>query len=702
MVAVRLSALRQDLKLLPGAADEQGAPRWLLSDRVRNRYFTLAEDAIALVRYWQPGVTASELSEQLASQGLDYAEEDITAFNDFLVANNLVQARTDAAVGYFVGKAREARPPWWQWLLHNYLFIRIPLLRPDPWLRQLAAFLAPLLTSRSERLVLLAGLVGVFLVLRQWDAFVATFMHFFSWQGLLGYGITLVLVKSAHELGHALVASRLGCRVSSMGVAFLVMFPVLYTDTTDAWQLRSRVDRLRIVTAGVRTELYLALIATLLWSLLPDGVVRSACFFVATTSWVTSLLINITPFMRFDGYFALSDLMGVENLQPRAFALGRWQLRRWLWGLQDPAPEPLPRQRARWMILYAWGTWIYRFFLFIGIALLVYHFFFKVLGILLFVVEIIWFVLMPVAKEMRVWWERKADFSWSWRRRFLLAVPVMLLLWLALPLAVDVQAPGLLKAQQHQRVFAPEAAQVSGLQVSLGQRVVADQALLELTSPTLEERWQLASQEQALLAVKLQRQAASLEEKAAQTANRQRYQQLEERLRALAEQREGLTLLAPFAGQISWLESLQPGQWVMADQPLFSVTQQGSAQLEAFVPERYLELLEPGQQAFFIADHGQLPRLPAELTSIDLGALHVLPYAELSSLSGGPIAVRAGAQGLQPQDAYYRVRFELLDPAVDLSSLRLTGELLIKGKSRSWLGLQLRRVLSVLVREGGF
>ena len=702
MVAVRLSALRQDLKLLPGAADEQGAPRWLLSDRVRNRYFTLAEDAIALVRYWQPGVTAAELSEQLAGRGLDYAEEDINAFNDFLVANNLVQARSAAAVGYFVGKAREARPPWWQWLLHNYLFIRIPLLRPDPWLRQLATFLDPLLSARSERLVLLAGALGLLLVLRQWDAFVATFMHFFSWQGLIGYGITLVLVKSAHELGHALVASRLGCRVSSMGVAFLVMFPVLYTDTTDAWQLRSRLDRLRIVTAGVRTELYLALIATLLWSLLPDGVLRSVCFFVATTSWVTSLLINITPFMRFDGYFALSDLMGVENLQPRAFALGRWQLRRWLWGLQDPAPEPLPERRARWMIGYAWGTWIYRFFLFIGIALLVYHFFFKVLGILLFVVEIIWFVLMPVAKEIRVWWERRADFSWSWRRRVLLALPVLLLCWLALPLAVEIQAPGLLKAQQHQRIFAPEAAQVARVEVVAGQAVASEQPMLQLSSPALEERWQLATQEQALLGLRLQRQAASLEDKAAQAANLQRYQQLQERLRALAEQRDGLTLMAPFPGQISWLEKLQPGQWVKADQPLLSVTRHAGAQLEAFVPERYLDLLEPGQQAFFVADHGQLPRVAATLTSIDLGALHVLPYAELSSLSGGPIAVRAEAQGLQPQDAYYRLRFELLDPALDPGSLRLTGQVLIKGKSRSWLGLQCQRVLSVLVRETGF
>lgn len=415
------------------------------------------------------------------------------------------------------------------------------------------------------------------------------------------------------------------------------------------------------------------------------------------------MLINITPFMRFDGYFALSDLMGVENLQPRAFALGRWQLRRWLWGLDDPAPEPVSAQRMRWMVAYAWGTWAYRFFLFIGIALLVYHFFFKVLGILLFVVEIVWFLLMPIIKEMRVWLTRRGDISWSWSRCFAWCLVALLVLWLAVPLPVDVRAPGLLKAEQHQRVFATEAAQVNKVHLALGDEVAEDESLIELVSPAIEESWQLAQQEQNLLAIKLQRQAASTEEKAAETVNRQRFQQLDERLRALAERRDSLTSRAPFDGQVTWLESLRPGQWVMQDQPLLSVTHHGSAQLEAFVPEHYLPLLEPGQKAFFIADHGQLPRLAAELESIDLGALHALPYAELSSLSGGPIAVRAEAQGLQPEQAYYRVRFQLIEPwPMGSAGLRLTGVLVISGGSRSWLGHQFERILSVLVREAGF
>ena len=127
------------------------------------------------------------------------------------------------------------------------------------------------------------------------------------------YFITLILVKCLHELGHAYVAKYHGCRVSAIGIAFLVFFPFLYTDTTDAWRLRNHKDRLLINFAGILTELHLALIATFVWGVLPEGGLGAA-FFIATTSWISSIAINVSPFMRFDGYYVFSDWLK-ENLQ---------------------------------------------------------------------------------------------------------------------------------------------------------------------------------------------------------------------------------------------------------------------------------------------------------------------------------------------------------------------------------------------------
>lgn len=74
------------------------------------------------------------------------------------------------------------------------------------------------------------------------------------------FAIALFFAKVIHELGHAYTAHRYGCRVASMGVAFLVMWPVLYTDVTDAWKLSSRRARIAISSAGMIAELAIALL----------------------------------------------------------------------------------------------------------------------------------------------------------------------------------------------------------------------------------------------------------------------------------------------------------------------------------------------------------------------------------------------------------------------------------------------------------
>src|SRR5438132_13669007 len=100
----------------------------------------------------------------------------------------------------------------------------------------------------------LIGLAGVFLVSWQWVTFTATVLHFFTPRGLALYALSLAVVKMFHELGHAYTATRYGCRVPTMGIAMVVMVPMLYSDTSDAWKLTSRHQRPAIGAAGTLGE----------------------------------------------------------------------------------------------------------------------------------------------------------------------------------------------------------------------------------------------------------------------------------------------------------------------------------------------------------------------------------------------------------------------------------------------------------------
>ena len=84
-----------------------------------------------------------------------------------------------------LSEARKAKKHhWFMWLVHNYLFVKVPLVRPD---RVLAKLLPRLrwLGSKPARIGMAAlGLYGLIALVWQWSAFATTFDYFFNWQGL--------------------------------------------------------------------------------------------------------------------------------------------------------------------------------------------------------------------------------------------------------------------------------------------------------------------------------------------------------------------------------------------------------------------------------------------------------------------------------------------------------------------------------------
>src|SRR5215472_1978256 len=129
--------------------------------------------------------------------------------------------------------------------------------------------------------------------------------------GLLAvFGLTLVSA-AFHECGHAAGCRYGGARPGVIGVGIYLVWPSFFTNVTDSYRL-SRAGRLRTDLGG----LYFNLIFVL----------ALAGLYVATSSEILLLVIAIThlemleqllPFVRFDGYFILSDLIGVPDLFAR-------------------------------------------------------------------------------------------------------------------------------------------------------------------------------------------------------------------------------------------------------------------------------------------------------------------------------------------------------------------------------------------------
>ena len=298
----------------------------------------------------------------------------------------------------------------------------------------------------------------------------------------------------------------------------------------------------------------------------PPGPIELVLFVLASTSWIMGLFINLNPLLRFDGYYVLSDWLGVPNLQSRGFAFGRWKLREWLFGWGDVPPEELPRSRQRLLTGYAWATWVYRALMFLGIAVLVYYFFFKVLGIFLFVVEIGWFLAWPVYQEVQVWWKRREEVMQSWRGRVVGAVLVLLLVMACLPLDATVSLPAILEARERTTIYPPTTAQIEEVLIQEGDRVNKGDPLIVLGSPKLENNMAVLEQRMEKLEIRFQREAAYQEDRDDRQVVWESLQGEQNQMEGLLTLRDELTLRAPFAGVVTDLApSLHPGRWVNTD-----------------------------------------------------------------------------------------------------------------------------------------
>jgi putative peptide zinc metalloprotease protein len=697
-----LPALRPDLQLSSAAPALDGAPQWTLADPLRGRYFKLGAAAIRLLRHWPLGDPERVLAAANAEPGPPLGEVELQEMLRFLAGHDLLSAADAQQRDSYAQKAAQQRQGWWQSLLHQYLFFRIPLWRPDafldrtwPWLKRhgpnLLRFGLPLLLG-----------LGLFLLVRDWDRFIATFPHLFSLGGALAFGVALTFAKLCHEFGHAYMAKRAGCRVQSMGLAFMVLLPMFYTDVSDAWRVNERRSRLLIGAGGVLAELLLACVALLAWSLLPDGPLRTAAFMLASATWITTLLINLNPFMRFDGYFLLSDLWGVDNLQGRAFALCRWRLREALFGYGEPAPEPWSPAMQRKLLIWGYGAWLWRAALFLGIALAVYHMFFKLLGIFLMLVELVWFIGLPIWREWQEWWQRRGQAQPGKTLR-VGAVLLGLLAVLLVPWRSAVEVPTLLEASRVSALHAPLAARLKQLHAGNGQVVRSGELLLELESPDLDSRQAIARSEIAILQLQLKRQAGRSETAADSAILERNLAAAVAEYRGLAAQRQRLQLRAPHDGLVRDLPAdLAPGLWLSPQQPLLRVVEQ-QVRLRGYLAEESLWRLEPGSSGRFISSADPLrPALAVTLGEVDATGAAYLDQAALASDHGGPIAVRRDEQQrAQPLQAQYGVRLTPQQALAAPTQPQL-GVAILDGRRESILAAVWRRVAALGVRESGF
>ncbi|NER61353.1 hemolysin D, partial [Pseudomonas sp. MAFF212428] len=182
----QLGCLREELRLHAGPPHNDGAPSWTLEDTARGQFFRLGWAELEMLGCWglgKPEAVAAHIAQRTT---LELEGSDVERFHGFLQHNQLLQGGGAEDNARLLKVLEGQKIGWARWLLKNYLFVRIPLLRPDRFLQRSLPWVAPFFSLTFLYLTVAAGVLGLALVLRQWDTFTHTFLHFFTLQGAHG------------------------------------------------------------------------------------------------------------------------------------------------------------------------------------------------------------------------------------------------------------------------------------------------------------------------------------------------------------------------------------------------------------------------------------------------------------------------------------------------------------------------------------
>jgi hypothetical protein len=125
---------------------------------------------------------------------------------------------------------------------------------------------------------------------------------------VLAISVLIGISMLIHELGHIAACKKFGIRHGEIGFAFYFIFPIVYADITQIWSA-PRAKRIIANLGGIYLELIYA-------SILFIGhlITSIDCILWAAVGVFVKAITELNPFMRYDGYWLLSDITNTPNL----------------------------------------------------------------------------------------------------------------------------------------------------------------------------------------------------------------------------------------------------------------------------------------------------------------------------------------------------------------------------------------------------
>lgn len=636
---------------------------YVVEDPFNNRFFRFRPEAYTFIARLTEHKTVEEVWQQCLDEDPENApgQPEVIRMLAQLYQASLLQSDLSPDAARLFERHRRQKQRELKAKLLSILFIRIPLFDPNRLLDRLMPLVNPLISKVGLAIWLVVVVLGIKTVLGNGQALMD------QSEGILAPGrlallyLCFIVVKILHEAGHGFLTKKFGGEVHTAGIMLMVFNPIPYIDATAAWAFRERWKRVLVGTGGVGVEVFLASIAAFVWAATEDGLYNAIAYNVMFVASVSTLLLNINPLMRFDGYYILSDLTDTPNLNQRSNRQFLSFFERHLLGNRDAEGPAESRNEAFWLSVFAVAGWGYRLFIFTVILWFVADQFFG-LGFIAAIVGIVTFIIVPIVRLILfLIYEPRIEEVRGRAQAVSAVIALALVLFLTLiPLPDAFRARGVVQASPYRQVFAESPGYIGPSILPSMQWVDVGDTLFSGSNREAEIEFQSALAEQDQVEALL---LLSVNDPKIRKPALQRAQAVTEKIERLALRRQQLDYHAPISGL--WVAPRleeQQGTFARRGTPIGVIVNPDRFSFLAVVEQRHARhLFDDTVRDASLRIPGQAHRkIPLQNLQFIPAEQNRLPHASLGWAGGGPFEVsREDSSGLQTVEPFFLVRADI-------------------------------------------
>jgi len=644
----------------------RGDTWYVIEDSYNNQFFKIKPEAYEFIIRLDSNKTVEEVWEECLEilPQIAPTQDEVISLLTSLHHKNLLYFKNRSDNQQLVQRSQKRKSSELKGKIFSFLYFKIPLIDPDNWLNSTKPFINRVFSKTGFIIWAIVLILGLKYTVENFSLIYDQTQGMLSPNNLFLLYLSIIVLKSLHELGHAMMVKKFGGRVNQMGVMILIFTPIPFMDATQSWLFRSKYQRALVGAAGMIVELFFAAIAAIIWANTGDGIIHSISFNMMIIGSVSSIFFNGNPLLRFDSYFILSDLLEIPNLYDRSKKQWYYLIEKYIFRLPYTTAPSNSTTEAIWMYIYAILSLLYRLFVALVIAVFVADQWF-VLGVAVVIISLYMWVVKPLYGYFKYILTDVKFKKSRYRTIFITSVFVTFLVLLlgVIPFSFSIKANGIVLKDGYSSVFIKTEGYLRDINVSNGTFVKKGEVVAILENKEID--FEIASIYASIEETKAYMIKARDKAKADMSSINMNLELLDDKLKFLNQKKEQLKIKANTDGYFVYENiKYKENTWFKQGVKIGTIIPNDKLYLQAVVlQEEAHYLFENKDLKGSIKLHGLNDKtIKVSVMKIIPFQKQELPSAALGWLGGGDIATsNSDSSGTKAMESFFEVRADIVN-----------------------------------------